>query len=181
VAQRIGMIPAAVIGIAVGQVFYGELSARLRAGERDNKRLFLKASGHLMLIGTAVAIGLLALPPLVFPLILGSQWGGAAAFAQAMAPSIGLGFMVGPLSFVFDAYLRGATQLALDISRVALVGGLGYLAHRGGWSAVNTTWAMYAGQLANHALTWVAALAIVSGTGAASTISQTDDSAVIRP
>ena len=162
VAQRIAMIPAAVIGVAVGQVFYGELTSRLRAGERNNRRLYLKASRHLVLMGVCITVALLTLPPLVFPPVLGAEWSPAASYAQAMAPSIGLGFMVGPIDFVFEAYQKAVGSVFVDISRVALVFGLGYLAYRSGWTALETTWAMYAGQLANYALTWAIGLVIVS-------------------
>jgi O-antigen/teichoic acid export membrane protein len=116
-----------------------------------------------MLIGVAITIALITLPALLFPVLLGPNWTGAVEYAQAMAPSIGLGFMVSPLSFVFDAYQKAAAQFALDISRVVLVFGLGYWAYRSGWGAIGATWAMYAGQVANYALTWILGLTIVSG------------------
>jgi O-antigen/teichoic acid export membrane protein len=163
VAQRVGMIPAAIIGVAVGQVFYGELTARLRAGERNNKSLYLKASSRLMLIGIVIAIALLTLPPLVFPIVFGPQWAGAAGYAQAMAPAIGIGFMVSPLDFVYEAYQRAVGSIVLDLSRVALICGLGYYAYHSGWTAIGTTWAMYAGMMANYAMMWVFGLVVVSG------------------
>ncbi|MDQ1536873.1 MAG: hypothetical protein QOE58_1266 [Actinomycetota bacterium] len=162
VAQRIAMIPAAVVGVAVGQVFYGELTSRLRAGERNNRRLYLKASKHLILIGICITAALLVLPPYLFPPVLGSEWSAAASYAQAMAPSIGIGFMVGPIDFVFEAYQKAVGSVLVDISRVVLVLGLGYFGYSSGWTAVETTWAMYGGQLANYALTWAIGLVIVS-------------------
>ena len=62
VAQRITMIPLSLIGIAVGQVFTGELTARLRANHRDNRRLYLRVSAHLGLFGALVTEALLILP-----------------------------------------------------------------------------------------------------------------------
>jgi O-antigen/teichoic acid export membrane protein len=163
VAQRVGMIPASIIGVAVGQVFYGELTARLRAGNRNNRSLYLKASSRLLLIGIAITIALLTLPPLLFPIIFGPQWSGAAAYAQAMAPAIGIGFMVSPIDFVYEAYQRAVGSIVLDTSRIVLVSGLGFLAYHSGWTAVGTTWAMYAGMMANYAMMWVFGLVVVSG------------------
>jgi hypothetical protein len=79
-----------------------------------------------------------------------------------MAPSIGIGFMVGPIDFVFEAYQKAVGSVLVDISRVVLVLGLGYFGYSSGWTAVETTWAMYGGQLANYALTWAIGLVIVS-------------------
>lgn len=162
VAQRIVMIPAAIIGVAVGQVFCGELSARLRAGERNNRRLYLRASAHLAILGSAITLGLLILPTWVFPIVLGSNWAEAGTYAQATSFSVGLGFIAGPLSFVYVAYQKILPSSIVDISRVLLVFGLGYYAHSNGWSAVNTIWMMYTGQTVNYAVTWVVALVIAS-------------------
>jgi O-antigen/teichoic acid export membrane protein len=165
VAQRITMLPAGLIGIAVGQVFCGELTARLRASERNNRRLYLKISARLGLLGGIITVALLVLPPWLFPLVLGSNWSEAGTYAQAMAFAVGLGFMASPLSYVFVAYQRTVIAVVVDISRIVLVGTLGYWAHSSGWSAVGTLWMMYAGIALNYALAWVLGLLAVSEKG----------------
>lgn len=162
VAQRIVMIPAAIIGVAVGQVFAGELSARLRASAHDNRRLYLRASGHLAILGSAITVALLTLPPWLFPILLGTNWAVAGAYAQATAFSTGLGFIASPVSFVFLAYQRTLFSIIVDVSRLILVCGLGYFAYRNGWTAVSTVWMMYAGQSVNYVLTWMVGLVIAS-------------------
>lgn len=163
IAQRVAMVPAAVIGTAVGQVFCGELSARLRSGNLDNRRLYLSSSLRLGAIGVLITLVLIALPPLVFPALFGTSWAQAGGFAQAMAPAIGLGFMVGPLSYVFIAYRRTAASLLVDASRIVLVGGLGLLALELQWEPTATLGAMYAGQLVNYVVTWTVGLSISTG------------------
>jgi len=162
VAQRVTALPAALIGIAVGQVFCGELTARLRANERNNRRLYLKVSARLGIFGAAIAVALLILPPYLFPVILGSNWAEAGAYAQATALAVGLGFMASPLSYVLVAYQKTVMAVSVDISRIILVCGLGYFAYRSGWSAVSALWMMYAGTTINYVVTWFLGLAVTS-------------------
>jgi O-antigen/teichoic acid export membrane protein len=162
VAQRISALPAALIGMAVGQVFCGELTARLRASERNNRRLYLKVSARLGLLGSVIALGLLILPPYVFPVVLGSDWAEAGTYAQATALAVGLGFMASPLSYVLVAYQKTVLAVSVDVSRIVLVCGLGYWAHRSGWSAVGALWMMYAGISVNYVVTWFLGLAVTS-------------------
>jgi O-antigen/teichoic acid export membrane protein len=162
VAQRVTALPAAIVGLAIGQVFCGELTARLRANERNNRRLYLKVSARLGLIGALIALALLILPPYVFPVVLGSNWTEAGTYAQATALAVGLGFMASPLDYVFVAYQKTAIQVTVDITRLVLVCGLGFWAHRSGWSAVSTVWMMYAGTTVNYVLTWFLGLVVVS-------------------
>jgi O-antigen/teichoic acid export membrane protein len=162
VAQRVTALPAGLIGIAVGQVFCGELTARLRANERNNRRLYLKVSARLGFIGSFIALALLILPPYLFPVILGENWATAGTYAQATALAVGLGFMASPLSYVLVAYQKTVMAVSVDISRIVLVCGLGYLAHRSGWSAVSALWMMYAGITFNYALTWFLGLVVTS-------------------
>jgi O-antigen/teichoic acid export membrane protein len=169
VAQRITLLPAALVGVAVGQVFCGELTARLRANERNNRRLYLKVSARLGLMGSMITVALLILPRWLFPIVLGSNWAEAGAYAQASAFAVGLAFMASPMSYVFVAYQRTVVAVTVDVSRIALVCGLGYVSHRIGWSAVSTVWMMYGGIAANYVLTWVIGLAVTSQEGPAST------------
>jgi len=162
VAQRVTALPAGLIGLAVGQVFIGELTARLRANERDNRRLYLKVSVRLGLFGAVIAIALLILPPYVFPVVLGSNWTEAGAYAQATALAVGLGFMASPMSYVLVAYQKSVMAVSVDLSRIVLVCGLGYWAHRSGWSAVSALWMMYSGITINYVLSWFLGLAVAS-------------------
>lgn len=161
--QRIAMAPTALVAVAVGQVFSGELSSRLRAGQIDNRRLYLRTSCRLATGGLAVAVVLLLISDWAFPIILGSRWANSGGYAQAIALSVGAGFVVSPVSFVFIAYQRVVSNIVVDLSRVLLVAGLGAIAYFIGLSAVHTVWAMTIGQVVNYALTWAMGLVIVRG------------------
>jgi hypothetical protein len=52
--------------------------------------------------------------------------------------------------------------VSVDLSRIVLVCGLGYWAHRSGFSAVSALWMMYAGIAVNYAVTWLLGLAVTS-------------------
>jgi O-antigen/teichoic acid export membrane protein len=167
VAQRVTLLPAALIGVAVGQVFCGELTARLRANERDNRRLYLRISARLGLMGSMITVALLVLSRWLFPIILGSNWAQAGAYAQATAVTVGLAFMASPMSYVFIAYQKTVIAVTADVSRIALVCGLGLVSHLSGWSALSTVWMMYGGIAANYVMTWVVGLAVTSQKGPA--------------
>jgi len=178
VAQRVTALPAGLIGMAVGQVFVGELTARLRANERNNRRLYLKISARLGLFGSVIALALLILPPYLFPVILGSNWAEAGAYAQATALAVGMAFMASPLSYVLVAYQKTVMAVSVDILRIVLVCGLGYWAYRSGWSAVGAVRVMYAGIAINYVLTWFLGLAVTSEEDSSAT-SDGDPSAAV--
>lgn len=161
-AQRIALAPTALLGNAIGQVFTGELSSRLRDKQYDNRRLYLRTSRKLAIVGAGVGLALLVFAPLAFTLVFGEQWSQAGNFAQAMACSVGLGLVASPTSYVYDAYQKARTNLLLDVSRILLVGGSGIFAHLNGFSAVETVWAMFTGQALNYVLAWPVALHFVS-------------------
>ena len=162
VAQRIVVIPAGLIGIAVTQVFSAEISSRLRSGVRENRSIYIRASIRLGTLGVCLTVGVVTLSPVVFPAALGQQWVPAGAFAQAMGLSAGLGLLAVPTSFVLVAYQRTVVFLFLAVSRIALILGFGWLAYANGMGAVATIWAMYAGQAVNYAATWIIGLRVVS-------------------
>ncbi len=162
-AQRIALLPASLLGVAVGEVFRGELSARMRAGTLMNRSMYLRTSAALGVAGSVLALLLLSIGPVLFPLVLGDQWQGAGLYARAMAVSIGLGLMVSPVSQVFVAYGRSLSGLAVDVSRILSIGGAAIVAIRLGADALAVVWAMYAAQAVNYALTWLVGLQIAGG------------------
>lgn len=162
IAQRVVLIPAALIGTAVAQVFSAELSARLRAGKLNSRRLYLRASARLAIFGSVVGAAIIAVSPTVFPLLLGVEWRASGAFAQATGLSVGIGLIVGPLSFVFVAYQQTCWSILVDLTRIILVSSLGLVAHLSDCSVLAAVWLMYFGQAVNYFFTWIVGLKIVS-------------------
>lgn len=162
---RITAVPAAIVGVAAGQVFSAEISARVRAGQIDNRSLYIRTSRKLSILGLPMAAALLLMGPTVFPFVFGQRWSDSGAFAQAMALVVGLGFVVGPVSFVYLAYEKAGRLLGLDVLRVALIVGAGYACYSAGQSALTSLWAMAAAQAAQLVITWLVGLKIVSSAG----------------
>lgn len=162
IAQQVVAVPAALLGVAISQVFMGEFSSRYRAGNRDNRSGYLAATKRLSLVAAPITLGLLLLSPWVFPFVFGDQWSEAGLFAQAMSISTGVGFVVSPLSQVFFVYERIWQIVLVDALRIPFVGGAALVVHAQGVGPTGTLWAMYTGQVAIYALTWIMGLRIVS-------------------
>lgn len=162
VTQRILDAPAALIGTAIAQVFFGEISARHREGLTNNRAAYVLATKKLLPIGVALTLGILVLAPIVFPLFLGQQWADSGAYAQAMAFSVGVGFIASPLSRVYFIYQRVGATILVDIFRVAAVGVLGLLGYHLGLGPVGTLWLMYGGQFVTYVIIWFSGLRMVS-------------------
>jgi O-antigen/teichoic acid export membrane protein len=161
VAQQVLLLPAGLVATAVGQVFVGELSSRLRSEEGGLTRVFLRATRALAIPGVLLFAGVIALAQPVFPILFGTRWDHAADFAQAMALSVSLGVIVSPLSYLLIAMERAKEVLALDILRIVLVGGAGLAAAPLHWNSTQSAWVMFSGQVIVYVVTWLASLVAV--------------------
>ncbi|MCL3817584.1 lipopolysaccharide biosynthesis protein [Aeromicrobium wangtongii] len=160
--QRVALAPTVLVAVAVGQVFSGELSSQLRRGAFDNRALYLRTSRRLAIGAATVAAGLLALSGRAFPFVLGDEWAPGGAYARAIALSVAAGFVASPVSSILIAYERVVTNVLLDVSRIALVGGAGVAAYVAGFSAVETLWVMSVAQAVTYAMTWIIGLRVSS-------------------
>lgn len=161
-ALQVLLAPASLLAAAVGQVYIGELASRLRAGVRDNRGPYLRASRALTVPAGALLVAALVFAPVGFRLVLGDEWEAAGRIAQALAVSVSLGLVVSPLSYVFVAYERGRTSLVVDISRIGLVLSGAYVGTRFGDGELAVCWGMFLGQSLNYVATWFIALRIVT-------------------
>lgn len=161
-AQRIVLLPSTIVGSAVGQIYLARLTESIRLGIGDVRRQYLWVTVRMLLPGLAIAVASWLVAPRLFTLVLGSEWRAAGEFASAMALSVGLGFVVSPLTFVFVAFERTAASIAVDLSRIFLVGGAAILAQGRHFEAAATILVMYTGQTINYVISWVVGLWIVS-------------------
>lgn len=161
VAQQVVLLPAGLVGTAVGQVFIGEFSSRLRDGHGGLTAVANRASRTLSALAVVFTLGVLLFSGPAFPWVFGARWDTADDFARAMAVSVGIGIVVSPLSFLLLAMERAKEVLALDVARVVVVGGAGLASVMAGMDAVSATWVMFAGQALIYIATWLAALRAV--------------------
>lgn len=163
-AQRLVFLPAALVGAALAQVFGAEIAERLRNGVGGSRALYLRATLRIAGAATLMCAGILLLAPLLLPLVLGGEWEQSGYIAQAMALSASFGLIVSPLSQVYLVH-QSAASLAVDGSRVALIGAAALVVHLAALDVVAATWALYSGQVLNYWVTWAYGLRIVSREG----------------
>jgi O-antigen/teichoic acid export membrane protein len=97
-AHRVLMLPATLIGVAIGNVFFSHASEENRKG--DLKILYAKVQDKLIQIGLPPALILIAAGPELFATIFGEDWRIAGQFSQWLAVGAFAGFVVSPLSMV---------------------------------------------------------------------------------
>lgn len=161
-AMRFGAVPAVLIGAAVSSVVMAEIANHVRQGDRDNRRRYLRVTRALLPVSLLWGGLLTFAAPVVLPRLLGPGWDSSGAFSAALALSVASGLLASPLSVVFFIYERSLLNIAIDLSRILLVGGTGLVAWRGGYSPVAAVFAMSVGLTLIYAITWGAGLRVVS-------------------
>lgn len=120
-SERIIAVPAALIGLAVGSVFVGELSKAIRTNAGDPQKIYAKASQLLFGIAALVVTGLGTLSPFVVPFFLGAEWERAGIMVQIMALAAGTRLIVMPIHEVFRVLGRARTIALLEVGRFSLL------------------------------------------------------------
>jgi O-antigen/teichoic acid export membrane protein len=161
-AMRFSTVPAALLGVAVSSVLMAEIAERVRRGVTDNRLRYLRVSKALSPIAAGWTLVLLLIAPWALPALLGPGWASSGLYAAALAPSVGLGILVSPLTVVLPVYGRSRLQLVLDGLRLLLVCGLGFIGWQTGLGPLALVLAMSLGLAAVYAATWLAGLATVS-------------------
>ena len=120
---RVLQAPMALVGLAVGQVYYARAARDPRATLRAQtltaaKRLFALAAGPMALI--------LIAGPILFAVVFGVEWLPAGRYAQWLAPWLLLVFVSSPISTLVFVLERQRAELAFQV--VFLAGRVGSLA-----------------------------------------------------
>lgn len=95
--MRILNAPATLIGSAVSQVFYQEVS-EIHNNKGDIRPLIIRTIVSLGLIALPIFILVLLFAPTVFAFVFGAQWKDAGMYAQILSPWILLRFVYSPVS-----------------------------------------------------------------------------------
>lgn len=96
-AHRILVLPASLIGGAVGQAFFAE-AAGLGDRPAELRRLSRQLCVALLAVNGPVYAGLALLGPHLFPFVFGPEWAEAGRLAQLLAPMVLLTAVASPLS-----------------------------------------------------------------------------------
>lgn len=122
-AQRVLLVPVALIGMATSQVFLGEFTAAKRSGSDRLTDIFMRTSRRLLVVGVAIGATLVLAAPWLFETVLGRDWSEAGDYAQLLALAVGVQMVSSPLSQVIFVMGRVWWQAAWDVGRLVVVAG----------------------------------------------------------
>lgn len=156
-------LPPAIISVAFGNIFRGELALRLRSNQHNQQKFFLRASVGLAAIASLWFLVLVLVSRTFVPRVFGPDWATLPQYVEALAVSAASGLAVSPLTSVLGLYQRGLPNLLLDISRIVMVGFVGFIAWRSGASSPSIVLAMSISMAAVYVATWLTVLHISGG------------------
>ena len=152
--QRALGLPMALVGMAIGQVYLGEMSRLIRDDAGSATITFAKASRALFAIGIIATIPVLGAGPWIFSTFLGPDWSQSGAFAQAMSISFLAQLVASPLASTLVVLEKQVLLLKLDAVRLALnIGSMLAVASLGG-SALQAIWALGTSSAFTYLLYW---------------------------
>lgn len=152
-AYRIVYIPATLIGTAVAQVFAAELAKHLREGGGGATRIYLRASGALLLIALPVGAAVAGLGPWALPPILGPQWELVGDFCLPLAFIMALSLIASPTSQVYIIF-QSAASLVMDAARLILLAAAIIASVAWQLGPVEAVWALAIAQAIGYLLSW---------------------------
>lgn len=113
-SHRVLKLPVALIGQNVGQVFL-ERSRRASHSRDELARVTIGLYKRLLLIGAASMSMVAFFGPAVFPLVFGSQWSDAGAYARWLSFWLLFNFVSSPLSVLLVVFERQVESLLWNI------------------------------------------------------------------
>jgi len=128
-AHRVLAMPMALVGTAIGSVFFsGAADAHRTGGLKEMVKDLHQKLAH---IAMPVMMVLVIIGPELFSLVFGHQWLGAGEMARWMAPWVYIVFITSPLSTLFSVLGKEKIgmwfQVALALSRFfAIIAGYTY-------------------------------------------------------
>ncbi|HAF70296.1 TPA: polysaccharide biosynthesis protein [Candidatus Acetothermia bacterium] len=123
--QRVIAAPLNIVVDSVAQVYFGEAARLPKDDPRAMKRLFLKLTGRLALVGGLPVAVICALAPWFFTVVFGPNWETAGRYVQIMGIMFAVRFAVVPLSHTLNILERQDLDFVWEGTRLVLVvGGL---------------------------------------------------------
>jgi len=127
-------LPTALIGNAIGQVYY-QRAAQIRAGGLDFGDLWWATSKRLLTMGIPVFALLALVAPWIYPLIFGARWSEAGWYASLLSLSAFFAFISTPLDRGCLVVGAWAYIPLWHAARVISTGAVAWSAWHNGWSA----------------------------------------------
>lgn len=115
-ALRIGSIPIAQIGKAIGNATYMDFSNAARRGDYNSMaQLFYRVIRRLLMFGLIPMIAFAALAPFLIGSILGADWADSGIYLALMTPWLYAQIVVVPMSRIISVLQRQDLKLLVDI------------------------------------------------------------------
>jgi lipopolysaccharide exporter len=128
-AKRVLQMPMAVLGNAVGQVFFPSIS-QVRHDVSKARRLILNTARMQLLLIAAPMIMLLLFAEPLFVFVFGNEWATAGQYARLLIPMLMAQFVIEPIQLTLQALERQRVVLAWQILLLALTAGALVLGHK---------------------------------------------------
>lgn len=138
IATRVLILPLALIGASVGDVFHSRIA--LYARERPERAFpfFVRVSGVLFLVGLVPMAVVAVYGEPLWAMVLGDAWSTSGQIAAALAPWALMQLAVSPVSRVVAVYQGQELKLIYDaLGLLSIVGVLSYGSYHD-WSLVET-------------------------------------------
>jgi O-antigen/teichoic acid export membrane protein len=117
---RVAGLPAALIGVAAGQVFFAD-AARMARDVTRLRALFVATGRRLFLLGLAPAALAAVVAPYAFPYIFGQEWAEAGVYFTLLTPMFLLQFATAPTGGTLAVLERQDLSLVREILRGSLM------------------------------------------------------------
>ncbi len=115
--------PLNIVVDSVAQVYFGEVARLSRDDPKAMKRLFLKLTGRLALVGGLPVALICSLAPWFFAFVFGPGWETAGRYVQILGVMFAVRFATVPLSHTLNVLERQDLYFIWDGTRLALVVG----------------------------------------------------------
>lgn len=160
-ADRILAVPVALIGLAVGSVFEGEMSQHIRRGSPEVSVIYLKTSGVLGGVGVlgGLILWFVGRPALTWG--LGDKWSVAGEVLAVMAIVLVSRMVVNPTRRFLQLLEKAQQAFALEVLRVVLFVGSVVFAAQAEAGLLVTLWWMLSALVVADVVTWVYGLVAV--------------------
>jgi len=152
--QRVIGAPLNIVVNSVAQVYFGEAARLPKDDPKAMRRLFLKLTSRLALIGGLPVAVICALAPWFFTFVFGREWETAGRYVQILGLMFAVRFAIVPLFHTLSVLERQDLYAIWQATRLALVVG-GLLAGKMlGVSHINAVAIYTLSMLAAYVLLW---------------------------
>ncbi len=153
--QRVIAAPLNIVVDSVAQVYFGEAARLPRDDPKAMRRLFLKLTGRLALIGGLPIAGICAVAPYFFTIVFGPGWETAGRYVQIWGLMFAARFVIVPLSHTLNILERQDLFLIWQGTWMTLGIGVLTAGRQTGLSHINAVAAYSLAMTVAYILLWI--------------------------